>query len=255
MKSVWILGLGYLGAPLANMLLAEGYRVVGSSRHVKSTPELSHVQQIPLDIANIHTVSDFPKILAADTWICLLPPSCAENYVDFLNIWLQAALVLGVRNIVYCSSTAVYGNETRSCFAHTATQPETKSALKMVAVEQSLLASHIENVSIVRLGGLFSDTRHPIRMLSQRGIVNEAQQQVNMISQAQAVQFLKQCVIEQQGHCIHNAVMDTHPSKREFYSQAAKQLGFSHPKFVDGQQGLGKCVEQGTHVLTTKVTT
>ncbi len=244
MKDIWLLGMGYLGLPLAQQLAKEGFSIIASSRQARKQPFPFAYQ--PLDIGK---VKDISSEFSAKNWVCLLPPSCAENYVSFMSHYLQAAQRVQVQHIVLASSISVYGNANRDCYPATTVQPESSSAHKMVAAEKILLDSSIPNISIVRLGGLFSADRHPIVSLSRRGLVSEAQQQVNMLSKQDAIESLAQAIYQPQGKVIINAVMPEHPSKRAFYQQAADELSLPMPQFIDGQNGQGKRVHAGTFVI------
>ncbi len=250
MHDIWLLGMGYLGLPLAHALHQHGQSVLASSRQAQ-TGDLPFSYCV-FDIDGAVDEDDGLDFAQAKTWLCLLPPSCSAAYESFLSHYEKAAVKLGVNHIVYASSISVYGDETRDCFAHSPVDPKTPSAKIMVQVEERLLMSAIPNISVVRLAGLFSDDRHPILRLSAKGQVNGAGQCVNMIDKEAAVAALLACCMNPKGHVIVNAVMDEHPSKQVFYTQAAKKLLLPMPEFIHDTNSLGKCVYAGVHVITSE---
>ena len=159
-----ILGLGYLGLPLAQKLYERGSRVCAVKRSLTSDDINLPIR---LDTADLNRPDVFQTAFWqhwADkpTWFCLLPPSPLAHYADTLKQWLALAEHMGVQHIVYTSSTSVYGNAVRVCDENTPPDPQTETAVQILAAEKILLAGRIPHIDILRLGGLYSATRHPL---------------------------------------------------------------------------------------------
>ena len=162
-----ILGLGYLGLPLAQKLYERGSRVCAVKRSLTSDDINLPIR---LDTADLNRPDVFQTAFWqhwADkpTWFCLLPPSPLAHYADTLKQWLALAEHMGVQHIVYTSSTSVYGNAVRVCDENTPPHPQTETAVQILAAEKILLAGRIPHIDILRLGGLYSATRHPLNRL------------------------------------------------------------------------------------------
>ncbi|WP_373741423.1 SDR family NAD(P)-dependent oxidoreductase [Neisseria sp.] len=240
-----ILGMGYLGRPLAEKLFEHGGRVSALKRSLTS-------DDINLPIG-LHTVdlSD-PQVFRADfwqtwadkpVWFCLLPPSAVGDYLGVLSEWLKLAQRFGIGHIVYASSTGVYGDGERECSEHSAPDPQTVSSQKVYAAEQLFLASGIGNIDILRLGGLYCAERHPLTSLLKRSGIAGAYRPVNMLHRNRAVSALLHAARMPGGLRIRNIVEPQHPPKHEFYRTEAAKLGLPEADFDMADTGGGKTVD------------
>ena len=230
---VWIAGAGYLGIPLAQQLLAAAYAVSASSRTLREG-----VVWHAWDFAAHSALQDFQ---AANTWVVLLPPSSGSDYVAHMRHLCAQAQQLHTAHVVYASSTSVYGSEARVCDEESSVAPESDHAKQMVRCEQIWQSSGLPCASILRLGGLYDDERHPVRRLSGRVAIKGGKHPVNVVSRTGAVTALAQHVAHAQGG-IFNVVEAAHPSRSEFYSQEALRLGLPLPEFDASDESRGKTV-------------
>ena len=230
---VWIAGAGYLGVPLAQQLQAAAYSVSASSR----TPREGVVWQA-WDFAAHSALQDFQ---AANTWVVLLPPSSGNDYVAHMRHLCAQAQQLQLAHVVYASSTSVYGSEARVCDEKSSVAPESDHAKQIVRCEQIWQNSGLPHISILRLGGLYDDERHPVRRLSGRVAIQGGKHPVNVVSRSQAVATLAQHIAQAQNG-IFNVVETAHPSRAEFYQQEALRLGLPLPEFDASDESRGKTV-------------
>ena len=230
---VWIAGAGYLGVPLAQQLQAASYAVSVSSR----TPR-EGVNWHAWDFAAHSAQQDFQS---ADTWVVLLPPSSGNDYVAHMHHLCAQAQQLHTAHVVYASSTSVYGSEARVCDEESRVAPESANAQQIAMCEQIWLNSGLPHISILRLGGLYDDERHPVRRLSGRVAIQGGKHPVNVVSRSQAVATLAQHIAQAQNG-IFNVVAAAHPSRAEFYSQEALRLGLPLPEFDASDESSGKTV-------------
>ena len=230
---VWIAGAGYLGVPLAQQLQAASYAVSASSRTAREG-----VSWQAWDFAAHSAEQDFQ---IADTWVVLLPPSSGNDYVAHMRHLCAQAQQLQLAHVVYASSTSVYGSAARVCDEKSSLAPESDHAKQMVRCEQIWQDSGLPCVSILRLGGLYDDERHPVRRLSGRVAIKSGKHPVNVVSRSGAVAALAHHVAHAQGG-IFNVVEAAHPSRSEFYSQEALRLGLPLPEFDASDASYGKTV-------------
>lgn len=239
-----ILGLGYLGLPLAQKLYERGSRVCAIKRSLTSDDINLPIR---LDTADLNRPDVFQTAFWqhwADkpTWFCLLPPSPLAHYADTLKQWLALAEHMGVQHIVYTSSTSVYGNAVRVCDENTPPDPQTETAVQILAAEKILLAGRIPHIDILRLGGLYSATRHPLNRLLLKNNIRGGRQPVNVVHQDSAVAALFQTALHPQGRRIRNIVEPSHPARAEFYAAEAAKLGLPAPDFDSADRSGGKIV-------------
>ena len=233
LNRVWIAGAGYLGMPLAQQLQAASYAVSVSSRTAREG-----VSWQAWDFSANSAVQDFQ---VADTWVVLLPPSSGNDYVAHMRHLCAQAQQLQLAHVVYASSTSVYGSEVRVCDEKSRVAPESDNAKQIVMCEQIWQNSGLPCVSILRLGGLYDEERHPVRRLSGRVAIKGGKHPVNVVSRSSAVTALANHVAHAQGG-IFNVVEAAHPSRSEFYSQEALRLGLPLPEFDASDASYGKTV-------------
>lgn len=239
-----ILGLGYLGRPLAQKLYAHGSRIAALKRTLTSDDVNLPIQ---LDTADLNQSGVFQTALWRHwsdkaAWFCLLPPSSLQNYTGTLQQWIALAETLGAKHLIFSSSTSVYGNETRTCDETSPIAPQTDSACQIAAVEKLLLDSSIPHIDILRLGGLYSAERHPVTRLVLKENISGGRQPVNVVHQDAAVDALFHTALSPKGRRIKNIVEATHPSRAEFYAAEAAKLGLDAPDFNPDDEKGGKIV-------------
>ena len=149
---------------------------------------------------------------------------------------------MGVQHIVYTSSTSVYGNAVRVCDENTLPDPQNETAVQILAAEKILLAGRIPHIDILRLGGLYSATRHPLNRLLLKNNIRRGRQPVNVVHQDSAVAALFQTALHPQGRRIRNIVEPSHPARAEFYAAEAAKLGLPAPDFDSADRSGGKIV-------------
>lgn len=234
-RKVAILGLGWLGTPLATALQQQGVLLIGAKRQ----PTLAwpfDVQAVDVAAIDAH---DWTAWAEYPTWVCLLPPSCSEHYLSGLQAWLAQARHLNVQHVLYSSSISVYGDVDGVCDEHSSIRPSTDSARKVAAAENLFLSSGIKHVDIMRLGGLYGTSRHPLYHLNQKKDLSGGGRPTNMVSQQQAVAALCWALANPDGQRIRNVVAPEHPTRRAFYQAQARHLGVAEPHFQASDDDAG----------------
>lgn len=239
-----ILGLGYLGRPLAQKLYENGYDVAAVKRRLTSDDINLPIR---LDALDLNRTDGFQTALrqhwaGKPTWFCLLPPSALDDYAATLQQWLQLAESLDVQHIIFTGSTSVYGDQVRECDETSPLSPQTDSAKQIAAVEKLLLDSRIPHVDILRLGGLYCAERHPVTRLALKRNISGGRQPVNVLHRDSAVAALFQTALNPGGKRIKNVVEPNHPARAEFYSAEAAKLGLPAPDFDPLDNSGGKIV-------------
>lgn len=238
---ILILGMGYLGSPLASLLVKRGYEVIGT--YARTIPSVaSGIQAEQCDIADVDRWTEKSHWRRAKTWICLLPPSCSSEYVSSLKKWILLAETYQIEHIIYTSSISVFSDKSGEIDEHSPTSAATESAEKIVAVEQAILQSHVPHKTVLRLAGLFDSERHPIYRLAQRQVIENAQQVVNMVHRVDVLKALLHAIDTPMGTRIRHIVHPAHPTREQFYQQQAHRLGIPLPPFQFGI-GTGKIIQ------------
>lgn len=252
MKKVAIIGLGWLGMPLALSLVARGFQVLGS----KTTPDgveaarMSGIESYPLQLQP-QMVCDseaLDALFSVDALIITLP---ARRSGDGENFYFQAvqqvvdtALAKGVPRIIFTSSTSVYGEGEGVVNESSPLRPVTHSGRVLKELESWLHSLPGTEVDIIRLAGLVGPDRHPGRFMANKTQVANGQSGVNLVHLDDVIEAISLLLRTPKGGHIYNLCAPEHPLRAIFYPQMAKQLGLTPPQFSNEQStGSGKLVD------------
>ncbi len=232
-KKVVILGLGWLGLPLANQLLREGYSVIGTKRNLPD--------QLPKNGLLIRTWQlgePLPtELRKADYYIFTLPPSADEAFViksKFLFEEIPASATL-----LFCSSTSVYGNQTGVLHETSSLEGGRRSGASLVELENYLQTDLGFNRIVLRFAGLIGPKRHPIFTLSGRTIDSNENQTVNLIHQEDIIEIISKILSRLSttpsvdAYRVFNLSSGEQISKRLYYGALAKRFGILPPTYAD----------------------
>ncbi|MFA9489142.1 MULTISPECIES: GDP-L-fucose synthase [unclassified Mannheimia] len=236
MKKLTILGLGWLGLPLAVQMKKEGWRVVGSKRMVSDMP----IECYPLDLNNLIINDELETLLAADTMVIALPPSktTPENYLLGIQQLVSSAIEKGLKHIIFTSSTSVLPMES-GVFDEIAEIDPTSLLAK---VENWLLNLPI-HCDIVRLAGLVGKKRHPVFYLAGKQNLTGAEQPVNLVHLEDCIAAISLLLAKPNGQRIFHLCAEQHPTRKAYYSEMAKRFGLSDLQFSEENRPLVRIVK------------
>ncbi len=233
--TISILGCGYVGLPLAKLLLAQNWRVRGATTtESKLTSLLSegiepYLLKLMPDLHG-HGRCDFfdSKVLVIN-----FPPGRKRTDVkEFMKAAMASILSYlnqgQVEKVLFISSTSVYSKgrvREEDAGKH---PPNTASGAALLRAEELLRNSSAVQTTILRYGGLYGYQRRPGRFWSGRPLRNP-QNAVNILHRDDAVGVALAVITQNCWGEIFNVCTDQHPSRSEFYTHAAKNLGLSPP--------------------------
>jgi len=252
MKKVAIIGLGWLGMPLALSLVARGYQVLGS----KTTPDgveaarMCGIESYPLLLDPLMECDSEAQdaLFNVDALILTLP---ARRSGDGENFYFQAvqqvvdtALAHGVPRIIFTSSTSVYGESDGVVDESSPLHPVTSSGRVLKELESWLHSLPGTEVDIVRLAGLVGPERHPGRFMANKTQLPNGHSGVNLVHLDDVIEALNLLLRAPQGGHTYNLCAPGHPTRAVFYPQMARQLGLTPPQFLsEDKTGSGKLVD------------
>lgn len=227
-----ILGCGWLGKPLGSALVDAGYVVKGSTTRPENVGaiESAGIQPFIVDVDKLSS-ENRSSFFDADVLIISLPPRSragkAEQYVEQIREVTKVARANNVSKIVLISTTGVYPNLNR-----VVTEEDADTNNPIVQAERVVQNSGMSN-TIVRFGGLFGPGRDPGKFLAGKQDVAGGDVPVNMIHLDDCVGIITSIIQQEKWNEVLNACADEHPTKKEFYSKAAVELGLEAPSFSD----------------------
>ena len=247
--TVGILGCGWLGKPLAQHLLTEGYRVKGST----TTPEKKDILHA-LGV-EAYTVSLTPSgcegewadfIADVSHLVVAFPPklrqSQEDSYVEKVAQLLRLLQKTPIKKLLWVGSTGVFGEHQGVVDDTTVPEPDTASGKGLWAAEQAIHQAELPYTGI-RLGGLVGPDRHPVTYLSGRQNLERPMAPVHLIALSDCIGILRLCLEQEALQRFINAVHPERPTRAEFYTQAAHHRQIPPPHFDAHDTRVGKRIE------------
>lgn len=271
MTQISILGCGWLGLPLAKALIEKGFLAKGSTTSIGklSVMEKLGIQPFLIALSEDKTEGNLDSFLeSSEILIIDIPPKLRSSGYDSSTA-LKKTFVEKIKNIIphieksaiekvlFVSSTSVYAEDNSIISEDSPLNPETESGKQLVQVEQLLQSNSNFKTTIVRFGGLIGEDRHPIPFLAGKRNLENPKAPINLIHQVDCIGIILEILchtvpklreLEVWGETF-NAVAPFHPSREDYYTQKAIDLGLELPQFNLESPTFGKTI------LSTKVET
>lgn len=254
MKKVAIVGLGWLGMPLAMALATRGWQVTGS----KTSPDgVDAARRCGIEAFQLVLTpeleceaEDLEALMSVDALVVTLPASRTvqggEDYMQAVQNVVDTALAYKVPRIIFTSSTSVYGSGPGVMKEHSPLRPETVAGKTLVALESWLHDLPGTSVDIVRLAGLVGPNRHPGRFLAGKTDLRDGTHVVNLVHLDDVVDAIVLLLQTPKGGHVYNLCAPKHPTRDTFYPYVTKQLGLTPPHFIaENESDAGKVIDGG----------
>ncbi|EXU75195.1 SDR family oxidoreductase [Erwinia mallotivora] len=251
MKRVAIVGLGWLGMPLAMSLMARGWQVAGTKTTADGVEaaRMCGVESYCLRLTPelICEADELEALLKADALVITLPASRTaqggEAYLLAVQQIVDSALAYGIPRIIFTSSTSVYGNG-GVMKESSPLEPVTAAGKTLKELETWLHQLPGTSVDILRLSGLVGPGRHPGRFLAGKTDLTEGSHGVNLVHLDDVTEAVTLLLQTPKGGHVYNLSAAEHPARNQFYPAVARQLGLAAPTFVaEEQTSRGKIID------------
>jgi nucleoside-diphosphate-sugar epimerase len=252
MKKVAIVGLGWLGMPLAMSLSARGWEVTGSKTTLDGVEaaRMSGIDSYQLQLTPelVCDSDDLDALLDVDALVITLPARRTgegdDFYLQAVQEIVDSALAHNIPRIIFTSSTSVYGEKEGIVRETTPLEPVTASGRVLKELETWLHDLPGTSVDILRLAGLVGPERHPGRFLAGKTDVANGAHGVNLVHLEDVISAITLLLQAPKGGHIYNLCAPDHPTRAEFYSLMARQMNLDAPVFrTEAQNGHGKLVD------------
>lgn len=237
-KKIAIIGCGWLGYPLAIELIKNGYKVNGTTTSINKITLLkeANIKPFLLELkAETPLVEMFPILEDIETLIINIPPrirtNTSENYTQKIKQIHKAVEQSNIKNVLFVSSTSVYGMLNKTVNETDITTPTTESGKQILASENILLSLKNKNVTIIRFGGLIGSNRHPVHHLIKKEINKNGLDKINLIDLKDCISIIYNIIKNKVWNETFNAVTPYHPTKAMYYTKTAIDKKLKPPVF------------------------
>src|SRR5690554_2015285 len=223
MKKISILGAGWLGTPLALKLKENGHLL-----------KVSTTTQEKLVFFEENNIESFLISIGENPDYDNLDQSLESDYIEKIKQVIPFIEKHKIKEVIYTSSTTVYLSLKGEVNEETPIVPVSEMDRQIVEIENLLLNNLNFNASILRLGGLIGEDRHPVQFIVKRPIVEDANNPVNMVQRNDIIRFVEKMLEQTLPNEVFNIVAPVKLNRRDFYTREAQKLNLSPlPKFVD----------------------
>jgi nucleoside-diphosphate-sugar epimerase len=249
--TVSILGCGWYGLELAKALVNKWVKVKGSTTTADKLPLLaaSGIEPYLINLSSTDEVTD-PAFFDCDVlWISIPPQARAGNGAEYL-LKIERLITLiktyNIRQVVLISSTGVYGDSNTEVTEADAPNPDSESGKILLAAEDLLKQQTDFTTTIIRFAGLIGPGRDPGRFFAGKTDIPNGAAPVNLIHLTDCIGISCAILDKQAFGQTYNAVSPSHPTRADFYTQAALESGLEAPQFIDEQKSWK--IVSGTNV-------
>ena len=238
MKTISIIGCGWLGLPLGAYLSEKNYLVKGSTTTPEKLNEL-HENGIEPFLLKLNPQLDgeqIAQLLDSEILIINIPPRISKQktdaHVEQIGNLLQAVRQSSIQKIIYISSTSVYPELSREVVEEDVQTPEESASPTMVKAE-NLLKDFMPEVTILRSAGLMGYDRIPAKYFAGWKGLTTGSIPVNYIHRDDVIRIIETVIEQDIWGETFNIVSPVHPVRREIYIRNCEEFGFDVPEFVE----------------------
>jgi nucleoside-diphosphate-sugar epimerase len=256
MTQISILGCGWLGLPLAKALIGNGYTVKGSTTSEGKLSTLSTNRIDPflvsLDSKSVTgIIEDF--LSGSETLIINIPPQLRgknknpateeeQEFVAKIKNLIPYIEKSTIENVIFVSSTSVYGEVNGTISEETIPKPDTESGKQLLASEIILQNNSHFKTTILRFGGLIGEDRNPIHFLAGKENLDNPEAVINFVHQEDCIGILLKIIATNSWNEIFNGVCPFHPTRENYYTQKATELNLSLSQFNPSEPSFVKFI-------------
>lgn len=236
MTTVSIIGLGWIGEPLAVYLKEKGHSVQGSVTSPEKQEKLKSkgIEAVRFSLNPHPEGNGFNSLFNSEILVLNIPPRTRSANGTFHLEQLKYMRSLldrsQVRKVIFVSSTGVYP-EVISDVEYTEDFPislENTGNETLFRSEQRMKADPNYELTIVRFGGLLGDDRIPGKYFSGKENV-AGHTPVNFIHRLDAVRMLAWIIEKELWDETFNGAAPIHPLRRDIYEKNAAELDIAPP--------------------------
>jgi len=237
-KKISVLGCGWYGLELAKKLVEKDYIVSGSSTSADKLTLLKQFNINPFLVSFEKESETYDHdFFSCDVLLICIPPKRSTGEQDSFSGKIkriaQIADQYGVKQVIFISSTSVYGDHNGEVTEKTDTSPDTESGKAIVTAENLLQNCKGFTTTVIRFGGLIGPGRDPGRFFAGKTAIPNGQAPVNLIHLADCIGITLSILENRAFGYLYNACAPSHPSRQDFYTRASISSGLAKPHFVN----------------------
>jgi nucleoside-diphosphate-sugar epimerase len=251
---IGILGCGWLGKSVAEVLLSKKYKVKGTTT---SSEKLQTLQKIGVkaflvELKPEYTSKEFQLFLEnLDVLVIAIPPQLKseENHLLIaLKHSFEQFNFSSIKKLIYISSTGVFSDGINKIYDENSVPNNLSFRGKSLMDLEDFIRNQnsISQVSILRYGGLIENGgRHPALYLTGRHNIKNPNAPINLIELKDAINLLISIIEKTETMPVYHGVYPKHPNRQNYYIKKTKELNIDLPVFEKTSDSIGKLIKSG----------
>ncbi|MFC4870259.1 epimerase [Negadavirga shengliensis] len=246
--TVTIIGLGWLGVPLAQLLREQGYTVKGSTTQSKKQAHLvdSGIDTTVFSLDPQPKGQNYSDLFDTDILFVNIPPGSRTRPASFHPQQISAIKKLAtetkVPRIIYASSTGIYPNLNQVARETDSIDRDNTGNLALWEAENLLWKDKTYDLTVIRFAGLLGGDRIPGKYFSGKENV-PGHFPVNYVHRVDACRAVSWIIEKDLWNNMFNIVCPKHPTKKEVFEKNALDMGFPPPGSYDKSSNQNwKCI-------------
>lgn len=233
-KTISILGCGWLGLPLAKVLVAAGWQVKGSTTNQEKLNVLIENKIIPYQIKLNPKPTEPKDFFDSECLFINVPPRLKSNPEDFhleqITGVLENVNPSITKNIIFISSTSVYPD------ANKIMTEEDADSEHVLYKAESLLINYCKNknlkYNILRCSGLMGYDRIPCKYYAGKKNLEIGETPVNYVHLDDLLAIIVILLNGNDWNEILNIAAPLHPNRKEVFEKCAEETGYEKATFI-----------------------
>lgn len=248
MKTISILGCGWLGLPLAEHLIVKGYKLKGSTRTRSELDVIGSrgIEPYYIILDPALRGESIDEFFNCDVLVVNFPPERRDDIAEYHPAQIRSLIARiessPLTKVLFVSSTSVYPDLGREVSEDDNVPPAKPSGVALLEAERLLRESSAFETTVIRFGGLIGYDRMPGRFLAGRKGVAGGGVPVNLVHRDDCLEIIHRVIERGAWGEVFNACADEHPPRKEYYTAQARKLGLEPPSFEDAESGGFKIV-------------
>ncbi len=212
MMKISIIGLGWLGYPLALELKKQHHSLLGTTRSIEKMDRFNNVG-IETSLLD-PSVTPHSQLLDVDVCVLNIPPFKEEL------TWFKSWNWKRDTRLIFISSTSVHGD---------------KESGKILLEQEQWIKETFLHWNVLRPSGLIGPDRHPGKYLSGKKNLDGKNRPVNLIYRDDVIGVITTLIDKKLDHLTLDVTSDEHRTRKEFYESYCKNHGLPLPEFNEDE--------------------
>ena len=256
MTKVSIIGLGWIGLPLAQLLQERGHDVIGSTTTAEKKTKIEDlgVEVVEFALVPFPQGKAFQKLFTSEVLVINIPPKSRSTdgkfYLEQMKYLRTMVDQAGIKKIIYVSSTGVYPDHVRAEAYLEDDEINSETTGNVTLLEGEKTFKSTKELTIVRFGGLMGDDRIPGKYVAGKENV-AGHTRVNYIHRIDAVKMLAWIIEKELWNEVYNGVAPVHALRKDIYEQNVRELAFDPPRSYQNASKSDDRLISGDKILNT----